>query len=600
MFKKLLPYIGKYKKETILTPVMVAGEVLMEVLIPFLMAWIIDYGLNENPEEHFLLNMLKNMGVENPRVPFIAILGGCMILMALISLVFGALGGRYAAVSGCGFAANLREAEFRRVQAFSFANVDKFTTASLVTRMTTDIMFTRMTFTTFTRSLARSPLMLIGSAIMAFTINARLSLIFLIAVPVLAAVIFFISTHTHPLFLAMFKKYDKMNEGVQENLIGIRVVKAFVRGKHEMEHFELTSEDVMNAERRAQRLMVFMSPVMQLSMYACMIAIAYFGGNQIVAGEMTTGQLMGFISYINQILISLMMISMAFVTFMISRASMERIVEVLDEVPDISDENADESLTVRHGGIVFDHVDFSYFKDENNLHLENVSLMIQPGSTVGIIGGTGSSKSTLVNLIARLYDVTDGRVLVGGKDVRAYKLKTLREAVAMVLQKNTLFSGTIRENLRWGNENATDEEIEAACRAACAHEFVTSFPDGYDTDLSQGGVNLSGGQKQRLCIARALLKKPKILILDDSTSAVDVATDASIRAALAERRGEMTTIIIAQRITSVMDADQIIVLDDGKVSAVGKHEKLLETNDIYREVYEAQLKGREEGGEIHG
>ncbi len=600
MFKKLLPYIGKYKKETILTPLMVAGEVFMEILIPFMMAWIIDAGIKREDEGHFLLIWLRDMGIEEPHIPFIVILGVCMIVMALISLWFGALGGKYAAVSGSGFAANLREAEFRRVQAFSFANVDKFSTASLVTRMTTDIMFTRMTFTTFTRSLARSPLMLIGSTIMAFTINPKLALIFLIAVPVLGGIIFFISSHSHPLFVKMFKKYDKMNEGVQENLIGIRVVKAFVRGDYEKERFTASSEDVMNAERHAQRLMVFMSPAMQLAMYACMIAISYFGGNLIVAGNMETGELMAFISYINQILMSLMMISMAFVTFLISRASMERIVEVLDELPDISDGNADESLTVRHGGIVFDHVDFSYFKDPKNLHLEGVSLMIQPGSTVGIIGGTGSSKSTLVNLIPRLYDVTGGRVLVGGKDVRSYKLKTLRESVAMVLQKNTLFSGTIRENLRWGNEDATDEEIEAACRIACAHEFVSSFPDGYDTDLSQGGVNLSGGQKQRLCIARALLKKPKILILDDSTSAVDVATDASIREELARHRGEMTTLIIAQRISSVMDADQIIVLDDGKIDAVGTHEQLLRENAIYREVYETQLKGHEEGGADRG
>lgn len=600
MLRKLLKYVGEYKKETLLTPVMVALEVLMEILIPFLMAWIIDYGLAESPEPHFLAAWLESMGIENTRVPFILILGVCMIVMALVSLLFGALGGKYAAVSGSGFAANLRKAQFRRVQAFSFANVDKFSTASLVTRMTTDIMFTRMTFTTFTRSLARSPLMLIGSTIMAFTINARLALIFLVAVPVLAFIIFFISTRTHPLFLAMFKKYDKMNARVQENLIGMRVVKAFVRGDYEQEQFTLTSEEVMRAERRAQRLMVFMMPAMQFAMYACMIAISYFGGNQIVLGQMTTGDLMAFISYINQILMSLMMISMAFVTFMMSRASMQRIVEVLDEVPDISDEDADETLEVAHGGIVFDHVDFSYFKDPDNLHLEDVSLIIKPGSTVGILGGTGSAKSTLVNLIPRLYDVTDGRILVGGKDVRRYKLSTLRESVAMVLQKNTLFSGTIRENLRWGNEEATDGEIEEACRIACAHDFVTSFPEGYDTDLSQGGVNLSGGQKQRLCIARALLKKPKILILDDSTSAVDVATDASIREALSHHRGEMTTLIIAQRVSSVMDADQIIVLDDGKIDAVGTHEKLLETNVIYREVYEAQLKGKEEGGEVNG
>ncbi len=600
MFRKLLPYVGKYKRQAILTPIMVALEVFMEILIPLLMAAIIDLvnGLSLeqlNPASRLILGVLGVRTGGEFTIADILLIGGIMVLLALFSLLFGALGGKYAAISGSGFAANLRAAQFRKVQTFSFANVDKFSTASLVTRMTTDIMFTRMTFTTFIRMLARSPLMMVGSTVMAVSINARLSLVFLVAIPVLGGVVFFITVKTHPRFVAMFKKYDAMNAKVQENLIGIRVVKAFVRGDYEDENFTRSSEDVYRAELRAQKLIIFMMPIVQLTMYACMIAISWFGGRQIVLnGTMTTGELMSFISYITQILVSLTMISMAFVTFVISRASMARIVEVLEEVPDISDAGADPDLTVRDGSIVFEHVDFSYTKNENSLTLKNVNLSIPAGATVGILGGTGSAKTTLVQLIPRLYDVQKGRVLVGGRDVKDYTLENLRDSVAMVLQKNTLFSGTIADNLRWGNENADMETIRAACRAAQADEFISSFPDGYNTDLSQGGVNLSGGQKQRVCIARALLKDPKILILDDSTSAVDMATDAKIRKAFKNTRDDMTTLIIAQRISSVKDADLILVMDDGEIKDVGTHEELLQRSAIYQEVYDSQQEAAKE------
>lgn len=604
MFRKLLPYVGKYKRQAILTPVMVALEVFMEILIPLLMAAIIDLvngmGFEDlNPASAYVLRLLGVRVKDAFGIGDILIIGGIMVALALFSLLFGALGGKYAAESGSGFAANLRAAQFHKVQTFSFANVDKFSTASLVTRMTTDIMFTRMTFTTFIRMLARSPLMMIGSTIMAVSINARLSLVFLIAIPVLGSVIFFITIKTHPRFVAMFKKYDAMNARVQENLIGIRVVKAFVRGDHEEKNFTVSSEDVYRAEVRAQKLIVFLMPAVQFTMYACMIAISWFGGRQIVLdGTMTTGELMSFISYITQILVSLTMISMAFVTFVISRASMARIVEVLEEVPDISDKGADPDLIVPDGSIVFDHVDFSYTKDENSLNLKDVSFTIPAGATVGIIGSTGSAKTTLVQLIPRLYDVQKGAVIVGGRNVKDYTLEHLRDSVAMVLQKNTLFSGTIASNLRWGNEKADMETIRAACRAAQADEFISAFPDGYETDISQGGVNLSGGQKQRVCIARALLKDPKILILDDSTSAVDMATDAKIRASFKKLREDMTTLIIAQRISSVKDADLIFVMDDGEIRDVGTHKELLERSEIYQEVYESQQEAAREGQEV--
>ena len=573
MFRKLLPCIGKYKLATILTPLTVICEVVLEIFIPLLMAKIID------------------VGIASADLGYITKMGLLMILMALVSLLFGALSGRFAAVAGMGFAKGVRKKLFDKVQDFSFANVDKFSTASLVTRLTTDVNNTQNAYMMTIRMLARAPFMLISATIMAISINARLAIIFYIAIPVLAAALYFIGTRAFPRFKAMLRRYDQMNADVQENLRGIRVVKAFVREDFENDKFKHAADEVRNSQIRAERILIFNMPIMQFVMYACMIAISWFGGNMIIAGSMQTGELMSFISYVSQILMSLMMITMVFVNIVMSRASVARIVEVLDEEIDIVDHNENNPLHPEDGTIVFDHVDFSYEKGSENLNLEQISFTIPSGKTVGIIGGTGSAKSTLVQLIPRLYDVQGGRVLVGGHDVRDYPLKVLRDEVAMVLQKNVLFSGTIKENLKWGNQNATDEEIIAACKAAQAHDFILSFPDGYETDLGQGGVNVSGGQKQRLCIARALLKKPKIIILDDSTSAVDTATDSKIRAAFREELADTTTLIIAQRISSVSDADLILVMDDGKIAAMGTHEELLKTSEIYREVYESQQKG---------
>ena len=574
MVKKLLTCLEKqYYKPTALTPVTVIGEVVLEVAIPFVMAKIID------------------VGISNQDIGYVVGMGGVMVLMAALSLLFGALAGRFSAVASAGFAKGVRGRLFHKVQDFSFANVDKFSTASLLTRMTTDVTYAQNTFLTVIRMLVRAPIMMICAIFMAVSINAELSLVFLVAVPIMGVGMYLIMSRAFPHFTKMFEAYDHMNADVQENLVAIRVVKAFVRHDYENKKFENTAEMVMAAQKKAEKIVIVGMPAMQLIMYACMIAVAWFGGNLIISGDMLTGELMSFISYIMQILMSLMMVSFAFVTIVISRASMKRIVEVLDEKIDVSDDGADQALTVQDGSIEFDDVCFSYAKREDNLTLEHINLHIKPGETVGIIGGTGAAKTTLVQLIPRLYDVFSGRLLVGGHDVKEYELETLRDAVAMVLQKNLLFSGTIRDNLKWGNENATDEEIEEACRAAQAYDFIAGFPDGYDTDLGQGGVNVSGGQKQRLCIARALLKKPKIIILDDSTSAVDTATDAAIRQAFRERLSDTTTIIIAQRISSVSDADKIIVMNDGRIDAVGTHEELLKTNAIYQEVYHSQQKG---------
>ena len=575
MFKTIFSHVGKYKKQAILSPVTIIGEVFMEVLIPAVMAMIIDNGIKKG-----------NIG-------YVAKMGGLMVVMSVCSLCFGALAARFSAVAAMGFAKNLRSALFRKVQDFSFANVDKFSTASLTTRLTTDVTNIQNAFMMFIRSAFRSPIMLICATFMAIKTNAKLSLVFLVAIPVLAFAVFFIISKAHPRFEKMLGKYDSMNGKIQENLIGIRVVKAFAREEHEKKSFEENTNSVRLAQFAAEKLVILNMPIMQLIMYASITAILYFGGHMAVDGNIETGQLSSFIMYVGQILMSLMMLSMLFIMFVVSRASLQRIYEVLMEEPTIKDAD-DSQISAEDGSVRFENVSFSYYNDMSNLALEKINLNIKSGETIGIIGGTGSSKTTLVQLIPRLYDATEGKVLVGGHDVKEYPLETLRNQVAMVLQKNVLFSGTIKENLRWGDENATDEEIIEACKSACAHDFIMGFPDGYDTDLGQGGVNVSGGQKQRLCIARALLKKPKIIILDDSTSAVDTATDSSIRKAFSENLSDTTTIIIAQRITSVMDADRIIVMDGGKITDIGTHDELMQKSEIYREVYDSQQKGADE------
>lgn len=576
MFKTIFSHVGNYKKQAILAPVTIIGEVAMEVTIPLVMSHIIDDGISKG------------------RIGYVAAMGGVMVLMAVISLLFGAFSGRYAAIAAMGFAKNLRSSLFRKVQDFSFANVDKFSTASLTTRLTTDVTNIQNAFMMFIRMAFRSPMMLIFATIMAVRQNAKLSVVFLFSVPVLAVVVFSIVVHAHPRFERMLGKYDSMNAKVQENLTGIRVVKAFSREDYENKRFTERTDDVRKAQFFAEKLVILNMPVMQLCMYATITAIIWFGGKMAVLGDIRTGELSSFIMYVGQILMSLMMLSMLFIMFVISRASMQRIYEVLVEEPSIKDSENGSAVSADDGSVSFKNVSFSYFDDMGNLALENISLDIKSGETIGIIGGTGSSKSSLVQLIPRLYDATEGEVIVGGHNVKDYPLETLRNQVAMVLQKNVLFSGTIRDNLRWGDENATDEEIIKACKSACAHDFIMDFPDGYDTDLGQGGVNVSGGQKQRICIARALLKKPKIIILDDSTSAVDTATDSSIRAAFRENLSETTTIIIAQRISSVQDADRIIVMDNGRITDVGTHDELMNTSSIYREVYDSQQKGAEE------
>ncbi|NLX76315.1 MAG: ABC transporter ATP-binding protein [Clostridiaceae bacterium] len=583
MIRKLLPFAKKYWVYAVLAPLCIICEVILEVNIPRIMANIVDIGI-ENRD----LNYITRMGI-------------LMILMAVLSLFFGAIAAHFASIASTGYAKEIRRELFYKIQDFSFANMDRFTTASLITRLTTDVTHAQMTFMMMIRMMIRTPMMLVMATVMAVTLNARLSAIFLAAIPILGLSLFIISKSAYPRFRTMLKKYDRLNAVIQENLIGIRVVKAFVRGDFEYEKFDDIADQVRETQIKAERIVLWNMPIMQFVMYGCMLAVAWFGGNLIIAGDMQSGQLMGFISYISQILISLMMIGMIFVMFVLSRASLTRISEVLEEKIDI-EEKENKVTEIKDGSVTFNNVSFSYAGEKGNMVLENINLSIKSGETIGIIGGTGSGKTTLVQLIPRLYDVTGGSVTVGGVDVRNYGLSELRDAVAMVLQKNVLFSGTIRDNLRWGNENATDEEIIEACKIAQAHDFIMSFPDGYNTVLEQGGVNVSGGQRQRLCIARALLKKPKIIILDDSTSAVDTATDSKIRAAL---RSEdlfsriyknhspeiITTIIIAQRVASVIDADRIIVMDDGRIDAIGTHEELLKNNTIYREVYESQQKG---------
>ena len=588
MNKTLFKSIREYKKQSLLAPFLVILEVLMEVLIPLEMAKIID------------------VGIANGDLGYIVQRGIILVAMAMLALFFGVQAGNMAAVAAAGYAKNLRHDIFYKVQDFSFKNIDHFSTSGLVTRMTTDITNVQMAYMMSIRLLARAPIMILLSWIMTLLINVKIALLFLIVIPLLGGTLMFIAKKAHPHFIRVFDEYDELNNSVQENVNASRVVKAFVREDYEINKFHGVSNYVYTLFTKAEKIVAWNSPVLQFMMYAVVLLIALIGGRSIVFGTMETGELTSVIVYAIQILMSLNMVTFVFVMIMIAGASTDRITEVLNEVPEMQDK-ADAVKEVRNGEITFEHVDFSYdrkpvLKDVDfsyageggNLSLKDINLHIKSGQTVGIIGGTGSAKSTLVQMIPRLYDVTGGTVKVAGVDVRDYNLEVLRDQVSMVLQKNVLFSGTIYDNIRWGNEHASDEEVKRVCRLAQADGFVNEFPNGYETMIVQGGNNVSGGQKQRLCIARALLKKPKILILDDSTSAVDTKTDALIRKAFREEIPDTTKIIIAQRVSSIEDADQIIVLDDGKIAGVGTSEELLQTNEIYREVYESQVKGGEE------
>lgn len=580
MFKKLAKYVKEYKKSAILTPIFVILEVVMEVIIPLLMAKIID------------------VGIQNGDVKYIVEIGGLLIISAILSLTFGMLSGRFAAKASAGYAKNLRKEMFHKIQNYSFENIDKFSTSSLVTRMTTDVTNVQMAFQMIIRILVRGPIMLIFALLMVISISAKLSLIFFVAIPVLGGILFYIARKAHPNFEKVFKKYDKLNRVVQESVSAIRVVKAYVREGHEEEKFKEVNDEVYTNFKKAEKIVAFNGPVMQFTIYTCIVLISWIGSQLIVGGEMGTGQLSSIITYAWQILSSLMMLSFVFVMIIMAQSSAERILEVIEEDPTIK--NKEKTIKeVKDGSIKFENVSFRYGdeKDEEKYALRDINLDIKEGETVGIIGGTGSSKSTLVQLIPRLYDVTKGTIKVGGIDVRDYDIECLRNAVAMVLQKNVLFSGTIAENLRWGKKNADQEELEEACKLAQADGFIKEFPSKYDTVLDQGGTNVSGGQKQRICIARAILKQPKILILDDSTSAVDTKTDALIRKSFREKIPNTTKIIIAQRVSSIEDADKIIVLNEGKIDGIGTSEELLKTNEIYREVYESQTKGGDEDAE---
>ena len=572
MLKNVLKSVGEYKKETILSPITVALEVLLEVLIPYFMAVLIDKGINTGD----MTEIIKY--------------GMLLVVLAMAALAFGALSGHYAAVASAGFAKNLRKRMFYKVQDFSFLNIDHFSTSSLVTRMTTDITNVQNAYQMIIRVAVRAPIMLIMAFFMAFKVNSELATIYLWVIPILGIALAFIMTHVHPIFVRVFKTYDKLNNVVQENVHGIRVVKSFVREDFEEQKFKEISSSIYKDFTKAEKMIAFNAPVMQICVYTCMILISWIGANLIVGGTMTAGELTSMFTYTMQILMSLMMLSMIFVMTIMSKASVERINEVLIEVPDIA--NPAKPVTeVADGSIDFDHVSFSYSQNPDKLCLKDIDLHIKSGETIGIIGGTGSAKSSLVQLIPRLYDITSGALKVGGRDVRDYDLEVLRDAVSMVLQKNVLFSGTIKENLRWGNPNATEEELIHACQLAQADDFIQTFPDQYDTYIEQGGSNVSGGQKQRICIARALLKKPAILILDDSTSAVDTKTDAMIQKAFIDEIPDTTKLIIAQRISSVQNADRIVVMDNGRIADVGTHEELLASSKIYQEVYYSQVKG---------
>lgn len=572
MIKTLMAQIKQYKKDTILTPIFTALEVLFEVIIPLITAKLIDDGISAGN-----MSSVVKYGV-------------IMVIVAFLSLGSGVLAGKYAATASTGFACNLRHAMYDNIQRFSFSNIDKFSTAGLITRMTTDVTNIQNAFQMLIRIAVRAPFTLICSLIMCIAINGELSLIFLAALFILGAALFLIIGKVSRIFEVVFKKYDDLNASVQENVSAIRVVKTFVREDHETTKFKNASNSIYKMFVKAESLIALNSPIMMFVVYFCIILISWLGAKFIVAGSLTTGELTSLFSYVMSVLMSLMMLSMIFVMLTMSEASAKRVVEVIKEEPAITNPETPDT-NIADGRIDFNRVNFAYAHSSGENVLENIDLHIKAGETIGIIGGTGCGKSSLVNLISRLYDVTDGSVYVGGKDVKSYDLEALRNSVAVVLQKNVLFSGTILDNLRWGNENATEEECRAVCKLACADEFIERFPDGYNTYIEQGGSNVSGGQKQRLCIARALLKNPKVLILDDSTSAVDTATDAKIREAFAQRIPGTTKIIISQRISSVKDADRVLVLDDGRVSGFDTHEKLLETNEIYKEIYDAQTSG---------
>ena len=572
MIRTLLSEVKEYKRASIVTPLFMLLEVLMETLIPFLMASIIDDGVNAGDIGHIY------------RV------GGLMVAAAAVGLFAGMAGGRYGAKASAGFAKNLRESMFNHIQTFSFANIDKFSTAGLVTRLTTDVTNLQNAYQMILRMFTRAPASMICAMVMAFNINARLSSIYLAAVIILGVILFFIIRHATGFFQQAFPKYDELNASVQENVSAVRVVKAYVREEQETSKFQRASQNIYNIFVKAECNVIVNAPLMMFTVYTCIILISWLGAKMIVSSALTTGELMSLLAYCMNILMSLMMLSMVFVMISMSMASIRRISEVLHETSDL-DNPAEPVYEVKDGSITFRHVDFAYKKDSAEPVLKDINLEIRSGETIGIIGGTGSAKTSLVNLVSRLYDVTDGEVLVGGRNVKEYDMESLRNQVSVVLQNNVLFSGSILENLRWGDPDAADEECEAACRLACADEFIQRFPDGYHTHIEQGGSNVSGGQKQRLCIARALLKKPKILILDDSTSAVDTATDGKIRRAFREEIPDTTKLIIAQRISSVQDADRIIVMEEGRIDGFGTHEELLAQNEIYREVFESQTQG---------
>ncbi|MBR3276226.1 MAG: ABC transporter ATP-binding protein [Eubacterium sp.] len=582
MIKKLIKFVGEYKKYAILTPIMTLAEVVVDMFIPTFMASLVDKGVNAGDMNHIVK------------------MGWLMVLMAVLGLLTGILSGRFGAIAASGFAKNLRYAEFKNVQTFSFSNIDRFSTASLVTRLTTDVQNIMMAFMMMMRMLVRAPFSMIIAMVFCFRISARLSLIFLGGVGILIVAIAIIMTMALKYFRQTFPKYDDLNASIQENVTGIRVVKAFVREDYEKEKMKKASKAIYKLFVKAEGITTFMFPIMQFVVYSCIILVSWFGAQHIIQDQLTTGQLMSLLTYCMNILMSIMMVSMVFVMISMSTAAAGRVIEVLDEKSDIVN-SENPVFEVKDGSISFEDVVFSYHKGSEKPVLQHINLDIPSGATIGIVGGTGSAKSTLVNMISRLYDVDEGSVMVGGVDVRDYDIETLRNMVSVVLQNNVLFSGSILENLRWGDKDATLEQVKAACDQACASEFIEKMPQKYDTKIEQGGANVSGGQKQRLCIARALLKHPKVLILDDSTSAVDTATEATIRKAFAESIPDTTKIIIAQRISSVQDADKIVVLDDGRVDGFDTHENLLKNNDIYREVFESQQRGSgdfdENGGE---